>query len=68
MEWILSEQRGGVGMAKKKVRIRSKRLDQLDESKLALAVWLIARDLVEDETAPPAPDTGDTDEADEDVA
>jgi hypothetical protein len=40
-------------MAKKRVRVRSKRLDQLDESKLALSIWLIAQDLVEDETSPP---------------
>ena len=40
-------------MAKKKVRIRSKRLNQLDESKLALAVWLITRDLVIDKTTSP---------------
>jgi hypothetical protein len=39
-------------MPKKRVRIRSKRLDQLDEDKLALAVWLIARDLVDDKTSP----------------
>lgn len=38
----------------KKVRVRSRRLDQLDEAKLSLAVWLIARDLVTDETTPPA--------------
>jgi hypothetical protein len=58
-------------MGKKKVRIRSKRLDQLDEAKLSLALWLIARDLVEDETAPPAPEISDgeqSDEADEDAA
>ena len=41
-------------MAKKKVRVRSKRLDQLDETKLELALWLISRDLVEDETSPPS--------------
>jgi hypothetical protein len=41
-------------MAKRKVRVRSKRLGQLDEVKLSLAVWLIARDLVTDETTPPA--------------
>lgn len=41
-------------MAKKKVRVRSKRLNQLDEAKLSLAIWLIARDLVEDQTSPPA--------------
>lgn len=43
-------------MPKRKVRIRAKRLDQLDESKLALAVWLIARDLAEDKTTPPIND------------
>lgn len=47
-------------MAKNKVRIRSKQLDQLDESKLALAVWLIARDLVTDKTTPPD-EQGETD-------
>jgi hypothetical protein len=34
----------------KKIRVRSKRLDQVDESKLALAMWLLARGLVEDKT------------------
>jgi hypothetical protein len=37
-------------MAKRRVRIRSKRLDQVAEDRLALAVWLIARDIVEDRT------------------
>jgi hypothetical protein len=46
-------------MVKKKVRVRSKRLDQLDESKLALAVWLIARDLVEDKTTLPPSEDGE---------
>lgn len=41
-------------MAKRKVKIRTKRLAELDEAKLSLAVWLIARDLVTDETTPPA--------------
>jgi hypothetical protein len=41
-------------MAKKKVRVRSKRLDTLDHTKLSLAVWLLARDLVEDKTVPPS--------------
>jgi hypothetical protein len=45
-------------MAKKKVRVTSRRLDQLDEAKLSLAVWLIARDLVEDETSPPSDAAG----------
>lgn len=28
---------------KRQIRVRSKRLDQLDESKLALALWLMAK-------------------------
>lgn len=39
---------------KKKVRVRSKRLDALDKTKLSLAIWLLARDLVEDKTVPPS--------------
>lgn len=34
-------------------RVRSKRLDELNASQLALAVWLIARQIVEDETERP---------------
>jgi hypothetical protein len=30
----------------KRTRVRSKRLDQLDESKLALAFWLLAKEMV----------------------
>jgi hypothetical protein len=30
--------------------VREKRLDQVDETKLALAVWLMARKLVVDDT------------------
>jgi hypothetical protein len=36
----------------KRIRIRAKRLDEIDETKLALAFWLIARDMVENKTAP----------------
>ncbi len=43
-------------MKKKKVRVRSRRLDRLDETKLAVAIWLMARDLVEDKTTPPPED------------
>jgi hypothetical protein len=39
-------------MAKKKLRSWSRRLDQIDETKLSLALWLIARELVDDRTAP----------------
>jgi hypothetical protein len=31
-----------------RLRVRSKRLDQVDESKLSLAFWLLAKHLVED--------------------
>jgi hypothetical protein len=31
---------------KRQTRVRSKRLDQLDESKLALAFWLLAKQMV----------------------
>ncbi len=34
----------------KNIRVRSKRLDQIDETKLALAVWLMAKGIVEDRT------------------
>jgi hypothetical protein len=37
-------------MAKRKVRVRKRRLDEIDDMKLSLAVYLIARDLVEDKT------------------
>lgn len=40
----------------KRIRVRSKRLDQVDESKLALALWLLARGMVEDKTSTPAGD------------
>jgi hypothetical protein len=52
---------GGINiMAKRKVRIRSKRLDALDETKLSLAIYLIARSIVEDETTPPKSSEADT--------
>lgn len=37
----------------KKIRVRSKRLDQVDSTKLALALWLLAREVVEDRTSRP---------------
>lgn len=37
----------------KRIRVRSKRLDEIDETKLSLAIWLIAKSLVEDKTTPP---------------
>lgn len=35
-----------------RIRVRSKRLDQVDEDKLSLAFWLLAKKLVEDQTDP----------------
>ena len=35
----------------KRLRIRSKRLEQLDETKLALAFWLMAKDALTDDSA-----------------
>jgi hypothetical protein len=37
----------------KRTRVRSKRLDQLDESKLALAFWLLAKQMVGDGDSQP---------------
>lgn len=34
------------------IRIRSKRLDQVDPDRLSLAYWLLAKSLVEDQTDP----------------
>jgi hypothetical protein len=33
----------------KRIRVRSKTLDQIDETKVALAFWLMAKRLVEEE-------------------
>ncbi len=33
----------------KRIRIRSKSLDQIDETKLSLALWLMAKRIVEEE-------------------
>ena len=35
-----------------RIRVRGKRLDQVDESKLTLAYWLLAKKIVEDKTDP----------------
>jgi hypothetical protein len=40
--------------SQRRTRVRSKRLTQLDESQLALALWLLAKQMVaEDSDAPP---------------
>lgn len=35
-----------------KIRVRGKRLDQVDGDKLTLAYWLLAKQIVEDKTDP----------------
>jgi hypothetical protein len=35
-----------------RIRVRGKRLDQVDESKLTLAYWLLAKKIVADKTDP----------------
>jgi hypothetical protein len=51
--------------SKRQVRVRSKRLDQLDEAKLALALWLMAKSLVEGdgEASPATGQVATTDQA-----
>lgn len=41
------------------IRVRSKRLDQVDEDKIALAFWLLAKQMVADRTEPGGAETGD---------
>lgn len=52
-------------MTNKRVRVRSKRLDTLGDSKLALAIWLIGLDLVDDKTTPLPPSGADVERPDE---
>jgi hypothetical protein len=42
----------------KKIRVRSKRLDQVDEMKLSLALWILAKNLADDQTTPRRPRQG----------
>jgi hypothetical protein len=42
-----------------RIRVRGKRLDQVDESKLILAYWLLAKQLVADKTNPRLPSEGE---------
>lgn len=35
----------------KRIRVRSKSLDEIDETKLALAFWLMAKRLIEEDDA-----------------
>lgn len=45
----------------KRIRVRSKSLDEVDETKLALAVWLMAKGIVEDRTTKDAEATDGSD-------
>ena len=38
-----------------RIRVRGKRLDEIDETKLSLAYWLLAKRLVDDRTDPRLP-------------
>jgi hypothetical protein len=40
-------------MGQRKTRVRSKRLERIDESKMWLALYLMARGVVEDKTTSP---------------
>lgn len=55
-----------------RIRVRSRRLDQIDEDKLSLAFWLLAKQLVEDQTdtdaATGTDDTPDDDSEPDEVA
>jgi hypothetical protein len=48
------------------IRVRSKRLDEIDADKISLAFWLLAKQLVEDHTdeptTTPLPASDDADE------
>ena len=52
-----------------RIRVRAKRLDQVDVEKLTLAYWLLAKELVSDQTEPrdaAAPAGENTDDGDAD--
>lgn len=44
----------------KRIRVRAKRLDAVDETKLSLALWLLSRDAVVDKTTPAEAEAKDT--------
>ena len=46
----LAARRSRDGPIENRLRVRSRRLDQVDEDKLSLAFWLLAKQLVEDQT------------------
>jgi hypothetical protein len=45
-----------------RIRVRGKRLDQVDETKLTLAYWLLAKQLVADKTHPRLPSAAEVQE------
>lgn len=52
-----------------RIRVRSKRLDQVDPTKIALAFWMLAQQMVEDESdaAKPIESPGESNEQDTDA-
>ena len=48
-----------------RIRVREDRLDKLDETKMEVAIWLLARGVVEDRTqrSQPSPPVRDMDDA-----
>lgn len=46
-----NRRRPGHAKPQKQVRVRSKRLDEIDETKLALAFWLMAKRQLEEQEA-----------------
>lgn len=48
-----------------RIRIREERLDKLDETKMEVAIWLLAKGAVEDRTqrSQPSPPVKDVDDA-----
>lgn len=52
------------GPPEQHIRVRSKRLDEIDADKISLAFWLLAKQLVEDHTDEPiktSPDSANDD-------
>lgn len=51
-----------------RIRVRGKRLDQVDETKLTLAYWLLAKQLVADKTNPRLPTSAEVEAKAQDIS
>jgi len=51
-----------------RIRVRGKRLDQVDETKLTLAYWLLAKQLVADKTNPRLPSAAEVEDKAKDIS